>query len=376
MTWLNAAACICGILLLIICIITKSEGERFKIPGEEMDPSSTKLVYPKRLLRNGDTRECVSTKENEDHTSEVSFVIPSHSGEHIVDLHQNKELVPRSFMIRSFEKDGTPVMKTLRPENCHYHGKIRGNEESIAVISTCTGLRGYIDDGKQRLYVEPATSESDRAHKIYRTKPRSKEDKVYCSTSHPKNLKAIGKKSWDYDHSGNRSTQRVRRGIDEFYRPYFTTAETRYTELMIAVDKNLYNYFGNEEEEVTNRMITLVNAVDKIYSKINIRVVLVALEFWNNGDKIDRNETASVYYDRFAKYRKNTLKKTFPDHDNAQLMCNNSWTDAAGMAALYGMCTDDSSGIVAWDHYISVGPWIASAHEMGNNFGMEHDEGQ
>ena len=58
----------------------------------------------------------------------------------------------------------------------------------------------------------------------------------------------------------------------------------------------------------------------QIYSKINIRVVLVALEFWNNGDKIDRNETASVYYDRFAKYRKNTLKKTFPDHDNAQLM--------------------------------------------------------
>ena len=34
----------------------------------------------------------------------------------------------------------------------------------------------------------------------------------------------------------------VRRGIDEFYRPYFTTAETRYTELMIAVDKNLVRY--------------------------------------------------------------------------------------------------------------------------------------
>lgn len=29
-----------------------------------MDPSSKKLIYPKRLLRNGDTRECVSTKEN------------------------------------------------------------------------------------------------------------------------------------------------------------------------------------------------------------------------------------------------------------------------------------------------------------------------
>ena len=58
----------------------------------------------------------------------------------------------------------------------------------------------------------------------------------------------------------------------------------------------------------------------QIYSKINIRIVLVAMEFWNNGDKIVRSEIAGEYYDRFAKYRKNTLMKTFPDHDNAQLM--------------------------------------------------------
>ena len=44
------------------------------------------------------------------------------------------------------------------------------------------------------------------------------------------------------------------------------------------------------------------------------------MEFWNNGDKIVRSEIAGEYYDRFAKYRKNTLMKTFPDHDNAQLM--------------------------------------------------------
>lgn len=58
----------------------------------------------------------------------------------------------------------------------------------------------------------------------------------------------------------------------------------------------------------------------QIYSKINIRIVLVAMEFWTDGDKIVRSEIAGEYYDRFAKYRKNTLMKTFPDHDNAQLM--------------------------------------------------------
>ena len=44
------------------------------------------------------------------------------------------------------------------------------------------------------------------------------------------------------------------------------------------------------------------------------------MEFWTNGDKIVRSEIAGEYYDRFAKYRKNTLMKTIPDHDNAQLM--------------------------------------------------------
>ena len=31
----------------------------------------------------------------------------------------------------------------------------------------------------------------------------------------------------------------VRREVDEFYRPYFTTDETRYTELVIVVDNKL-----------------------------------------------------------------------------------------------------------------------------------------
>lgn len=33
-----------------------------------------------------------------------------------------------------------------------------------------------------------------------------------------------------------------------------------------------YKYFGNEKEEVTNRMITLVNAVDKVMEKCHTRI--------------------------------------------------------------------------------------------------------
>ena len=58
----------------------------------------------------------------------------------------------------------------------------------------------------------------------------------------------------------------------------------------------------------------------QIYSRINIRIVLVAMEIWTDGDKIDRTEDSVEYINRFSKYRMNTLLKTIPDHDNAQLM--------------------------------------------------------
>ena len=33
------------------------------IPGEELDTGSAKVIYPRRLLRNGEIKGCLSTKE-------------------------------------------------------------------------------------------------------------------------------------------------------------------------------------------------------------------------------------------------------------------------------------------------------------------------
>lgn len=39
------------------------EGVKFTIPGEELDTSSAKVVYPRRLSKNDEIKECLSTKE-------------------------------------------------------------------------------------------------------------------------------------------------------------------------------------------------------------------------------------------------------------------------------------------------------------------------
>ena len=61
----------------------------------------------------------------------------------------------------------------------------------------------------------------------------------------------------------------VRRGIDEFYRPYFTTDETRYTELMIAVDNNLVRFICYFVYHSFNSRMNPVKNEDKL-KKIKI----------------------------------------------------------------------------------------------------------
>ena len=56
----------------------------------------------------------------------------------------------------------------------------------------------------------------------------------------------------------------------------------------------------------------------KIYQRINIRVVTIALEIWTNGDPYERKSLGGPDLGLFNTYRKE-LKKKIP-HDNAQLL--------------------------------------------------------
>ena len=57
----------------------------------------------------------------------------------------------------------------------------------------------------------------------------------------------------------------------------------------------------------------------KIYQRINIRIVLKALEIWTNGDPYERQSRGGPDLSKFNTYRRDHLMKIFP-HDNAQLL--------------------------------------------------------
>ncbi|PFX13518.1 Disintegrin and metalloproteinase domain-containing protein 9 [Stylophora pistillata] len=340
--------------------------------ADEAYQSDYHITFPERIDGRRERRD-LSTSEKGGHVDDVSYRVNTPEKDWTLDIKRNKELTSPSFAVRTFANDGSEVIHEGVSDHCHYQGFIRGLADSTVVLNTCSGLRGLIDDGKDTFYITPESGrEGTGAHRVF----QAREDKAKHILNNCGNKETHADLHYLDEKSG--AISRIRRSIsghiDEFYKPFMTTDETRYNELLLVVDFGMYLKHNNDTKVITDRVITLTNAVDAIYQRINIRVVLKALEIWTNGDPFERQNKGGPDLGRFTSYRNDHLVKKFP-HENAQLLSEWRWSDCIGMAFLFGMCGSVSTGVNNWDYGSIIGPYVVLAHEMGHNFGFSHDEG-
>lgn len=162
--------------------------------------------------------------------------------------------------------------------------------------------------------------------------------------------------------------------VSAAFRPRWSEPrETRYVELFVVTDSKEFQRFGSREA-VRQRVLEVVNHVDKLYQELNFRVVLVGLEMWNGGDKIQISSQPDATLDNFLAWRTRELVGR-QAHDNVQLITGVDFTGTTvGLAKVSTMCSS-SSGAVNQDHSQNpIGVASTMAHEMGHNLGMDHDE--
>lgn len=155
--------------------------------GSPESPEGSEVTEPSRLVRQssgGEVRKPqLDTRVRQDpprgtpvHLAQVSFVIPAFDSNFTLDLELNHHLLSSQYVERHFSREGTRQHSTGAGDHCYYHGKLRGNPQSFAALSTCQGLHGVFSDGNLTYIVEPkeiagpwGPPQGPLPHLIYRT---------------------------------------------------------------------------------------------------------------------------------------------------------------------------------------------------------------
>ncbi|XP_018573243.1 disintegrin and metalloproteinase domain-containing protein 12 [Anoplophora glabripennis] len=344
------------------------------------DFSRHTLVKPK-IYHGREKRQISSTKEeNGVHTNHLQVALEIDGKDMVLDLTLNKQLIPKGFFHKHQENGKYKVHKPTAQEVdlCQYNGKVRGRPDSWVALSTCDGLSGVIFDGEEMHYVEKddkAIGEGIGAtHFLYKHSDLAEHNKTCGYAGDTVDHEE------DHLHHHNRIL-RYKRDTDQneplVRGPYNANKESKYVELVLVLDNQEYKELGESRTRVLNHAKTIANIVNGLYSPLNIFIALVGVVIWSERDEIVFSTNGDTTLTNFLHYRRGQLIKEHPN-DNAQLLTKFNFDNGVVGKALRGpICTYQFSGGVNTDHSTVVGLVATTiAHEMGHNFGMEHDKNE
>uniref|UniRef100_A0A8C0ABN1 Disintegrin and metalloproteinase domain-containing protein 2 n=1 Tax=Bos mutus grunniens TaxID=30521 RepID=A0A8C0ABN1_BOSMU len=252
----------------------------------------------------------------------VSYIILIEGKTYTVNLMQ-KAFLPHNFRVYGYS--GTGSMKPLEHEFqnfCYYQGYIEGYPNSMAIISTCTGLRGLLQFENVSYGIEPLEPSIGFEHMVYQIKPRDSSSSVYTE-------REIELREKPY------KIQNVE-PLPDF---------SQYIEMHIVVEKDLYNHMGADTTVVIQKIFQLTGLTNAIFTSLNITVILSSLELWIDENKIPVTGDANELLHRFVKWKRSYL--VLRPHDMAFLLVYREKSNYIGATFQGRMCDKHYGGGVA-----------------------------
>ncbi|XP_052435887.1 disintegrin and metalloproteinase domain-containing protein 12 isoform X4 [Carassius gibelio] len=351
-------------LVLLIVGLTADISTHHSPDGRQLKSVLNKLEHYHTmvpLLLEGREQRPISWLHSRTPPASLRILIQAEGQQLILSLEKNHGLFASNYTETHYREDGQTVMGTHNSMmNCYYHGEVQGYSHSDVSLSTCSGIRGFILLENKTLMVEPAFEPENDTHVIYEGHHLHFPSGT-CGHGH--NIStgshmSTGGLPQSFSTRHKRDVQKT----------------TKYVELIIVADNREFQKQGKDVEKVKQRLAEIANYVDKFYRVLNIRVALVGLEVWSDADKCAVTQDPFTTLHEFLDWRKLKLLPQRP-HDNAQLISGVYFQGTTiGMAPIMSMCTAEQSGGIVMDHSDNpLGAAVTLAHELGHNFGMNHD---
>ncbi|XP_058145853.1 disintegrin and metalloproteinase domain-containing protein 2 isoform X2 [Dasypus novemcinctus] len=283
--------------------------------------------------------------------SEVSYNILIDGKTHTVKLMQ-KTFLPTDFVVYAY--NGTESMKPLEQQLqnfCFYQGYIEGFPNSVALISTCAGLRGLLQFENVTYGIEPLESSVGFEHVIYQVRHKNASVSLYTE-------KDTGSKDQPY------KIQSVK-PLPDF---------SQYIEMHVVIEKNLYNYMGSDTTVVTQKIFQLFGLTNAIFASVNITVILSSLELWIDENKILTTGDANELLHRFLEWKRSYL--VLRPHDVAFLLVYREHADYIGATFQGKMCDRKyGGGVLLHPKIISMESFAVILVQLVSlNMGIAYDD--
>ncbi|XP_061459219.1 disintegrin and metalloproteinase domain-containing protein 9-like [Rhineura floridana] len=231
---------------------------------------------------------------------------------------------------------------------------------SFASLSACSGLRGFIHVENLTYNINPIESSSTFQHLIYRTE-EEESDSTACWLS-----------SAEMSHS---VTDLVREQILGKLDIYHLWKQTKYLEIFIQVDVQLFRMYSENVQITLRHVVRLTQMADDMFFTLGLRVLLVGVEIWTEQNLVLVTDYMKESMKQFNVWHiRNVLSQL--KHDTAILLAHHNRGNAIVKHSHFGSICHANTAVA----FISIRrtmPFqlftIGIAHELGHVIGIPDD---